>query len=200
MTKKRPKTAKNPKKRVNSCTFLPFSVLFPSSALCFLSSGFCPSVSNPLFSWLHKRPMNRPVDAGRPGVNARICKPARPRTHSLLNPLRSLCPLWLQFFAFFAPFAPKKTQKSATFCNFLPLYPLNFNLFMQNEPNFQITPIAITPAILSSYSENRPRNVRKNEPKTNPNKANLLFANIKRNSCYNKHLQQKSHLPGQKKQ
>ena len=57
---------------------------------------------------------------------------------------------------------------------------------MQNEPNFQKTKMNVTPVKINYYENKRPCKHRKNEPKTNPIKANLREYEPNTNPIYAK--------------
>ncbi len=54
-----------------------------------------------------------------------------------------------------------------------PNLPTIYNLFMQNEPNFRKSQVNVRPLVIMNYERKSDWTLGENEPKTNPNKANL---------------------------
>ena len=73
-------------------------------------------------------------------------------------------------------------------------------LFMQNEPNFPNTLITLTPVIIKACRNVHPLAHPKNEPNTNPIKANSPNAKNEHNPIYNKRLHKYTPVSAQKKQ
>ena len=68
---------------------------------------------------------------------------------------------------------------------------LQIHLFMQNEPNFRKSQMNVTNAITKEYGKWTLGEHGKNEPKTNPIKANLLNAQMNVNKVLTKEYEKK---------